>query len=52
MDKELKQAILLVQRLLKMASISGDLKHTRYLRTALENLQLYKRLKFGKPPAP
>jgi len=42
--KLLDQAIMIVQRLLKMVSISGKTKHSRYLNTALENLRLYKRL--------
>ena len=41
MNKDLNQAISLIQRMLRMASITGTTKHTRYLRTALVNLKTY-----------
>jgi hypothetical protein len=44
----LDQAVTIIQRMLKLVSISGKTKHSRYLRTALENLRLYKRLTEGK----
>jgi len=43
--KEIKQAIMLLQRVLKILSMKGDSKHTRYIRGAIVSLQTYQKLK-------
>lgn len=45
MDKDLDKIVLMIQQLLRILSLKGDTKHTRYLRTAIDNISLYKKLK-------
>lgn len=43
-DKDIERAIFLIQRILRMLSIKGNTKHSRYIRTSLVNLKHYQQL--------